>query len=156
VPKTRATWADVLRNAVGWVSVRIGWAGLGRKWDDLRPAGLKLIFLVVSRVMLLLGLSRREAWWKDAEILMLRHQLAVAQRERPWVWGSITRFRFGGLPGGDHRWVIFSVVYLFVCSLLRCLMVRGRPEVSKDAELLVLACRPGSSRTSPVSRPAGR
>ena len=28
-------------------------------------------------------LSRREAWWKDAEILMLRHQLAVALCEQP-------------------------------------------------------------------------
>jgi hypothetical protein len=45
--------------------------------------GLKLVFLVVSRVMSLLRLSRRESWWKDAEILMLRHQLAVAERERP-------------------------------------------------------------------------
>jgi hypothetical protein len=27
--------------------------------------------------------SRREEWWKDAEILVLRHQLAVALRERP-------------------------------------------------------------------------
>jgi len=45
--------------------------------------GLKLIFLVVSRAVSLLSLSRRESWWKDAEILMLRHQLAVAQRERP-------------------------------------------------------------------------
>jgi len=33
--------------------------------------------------MSLLGLSRREAWWKDAEILMLRHQLSVALHERP-------------------------------------------------------------------------
>ena len=32
--------------------------------------------------------------------------------------------------------MIFSVVYLFVRCLLRCLMVRGRREVSKDAELL--------------------
>jgi hypothetical protein len=40
--------------------------------------GLKLIFLVVTRAVSVLGLSRREAWWKDAEILMLRHQLAVA------------------------------------------------------------------------------
>jgi putative transposase len=45
--------------------------------------GLKLIFLVVSRTVSLIRLSRREAWWKDAEILMLRHQLAVARRERP-------------------------------------------------------------------------
>ena len=44
---------------------------------------MKLVFLVVSRVMSLLRLSRREPWWKDAEILMLRHQLAVAERERP-------------------------------------------------------------------------
>ena len=44
---------------------------------------MKLIFLIVSRAVSLLGLSRREAWWKDAEILMLRHPLAVAQRERP-------------------------------------------------------------------------
>jgi putative transposase len=45
--------------------------------------GLKLIFLTVSRAMSLIGLSRREDWWKDAEILMLHHQLAVAQRQRP-------------------------------------------------------------------------
>jgi hypothetical protein len=32
--------------------------------------GLKLIFLVVTRAVSVLGLSRREAWWKDAEILM--------------------------------------------------------------------------------------
>ncbi|MGO9783903.1 MAG: hypothetical protein ACLPKE_25970 [Streptosporangiaceae bacterium] len=38
--------------------------------------GLKLIFLIVTRAVSLLRLSRREAWWKDAEILMLRHQLA--------------------------------------------------------------------------------
>jgi putative transposase len=34
--------------------------------------------------------------------------------------------------------VIFSVVYLLARSLLGCLMVLGRREVSKDAELLVL------------------
>jgi hypothetical protein len=34
--------------------------------------GLKLIFLIVTRAVSLLGLSRREWWWKDAEILMLR------------------------------------------------------------------------------------
>jgi hypothetical protein len=49
--------------------------------DDFRLVGLKLIFLLVTRVASVLGLSRREAWWKDAEILMLRHQLAVALRE---------------------------------------------------------------------------
>jgi len=44
---------------------------------------LRLVFLIVTRALSLPGLSRRESWWKDAEILMLRHQLAVAQREAP-------------------------------------------------------------------------
>ena len=52
--------------------------------------GSKLIFLIVSRAVSLLGLSRREAWWKDAEILMLRHQLAVAGRERPGARARLT------------------------------------------------------------------
>jgi hypothetical protein len=39
--------------------------------------GLKLVFLAISSAVSLLRLSRREDWWKDAEILMLRHQLAV-------------------------------------------------------------------------------
>jgi hypothetical protein len=41
---------------------------------------LKLIFLILARAGSLLALSRREWWWKDAEILMLRHQLSVAER----------------------------------------------------------------------------
>ena len=67
-----------------------GDAGVTRPCDDLRLVGLKLIFLLVSRAVSLLGLSRREAWWKDAEILMLRHQLAVAQRERPQAHVRLT------------------------------------------------------------------
>jgi transposase len=51
---------------------------------------LKLIFLVVTRAVSVLCLSRREAWWKDAEILMLRHQLAVALRERPRAHSRLT------------------------------------------------------------------
>ena len=86
--------------------------------------GLKLVFLVVSRVMSLLRLSRRESWWKDAEILMLRHQLAVAERERPnarvrltWpdrAWlallaGTVPTERLAGMrllvtPGTILRW----------------------------------------------------
>jgi hypothetical protein len=50
--------------------------------------GLKLIFLIASRAVSLLSLSRREAWWKDAEILMLRRQLAVALRERRRAAGA--------------------------------------------------------------------
>ena len=93
MPKTRVTWADALRIAVG-PAPRSG-AGKGsswsfRRWDDLRLVGLKLIFLVVTRAVSVLGLLRREAWWKDAEILMLRHQLAVALRERPRAHSRLT------------------------------------------------------------------
>jgi putative transposase len=52
--------------------------------------GLKLIFLVVTQAMSVLGLSRRETWWKDAEILMLRHQLTVALREQPMAHTRLT------------------------------------------------------------------
>jgi len=40
--------------------------------------GLKLIFLVVTRAVSVLGLSRREAWSKDAEICAPRTQLEGA------------------------------------------------------------------------------
>src|ERR1700760_255974 len=52
--------------------------------------GLRLVFLMATRAVSVLGLSRRESWWKDAEILMLRHQLAVAQRERPRIHPRLT------------------------------------------------------------------
>ena len=65
-------------------------AGTARAWDDLRLVGLKLIFLIVTHAVSPLGLSRREWWWKDAEILMLRHQLAVAERERPHAHSRLT------------------------------------------------------------------
>jgi putative transposase len=59
-------------------------------WNDLRLVGLKLIFLIVSRAVSLLGLSRPEAWWKDAEILILRHRLAIVGRERPRARARLT------------------------------------------------------------------
>jgi len=68
---------------LGPVRCLAGRSWQGRRWDDVRLVGLKVVFLIVSRAVSLFGLSRRESWWKDAEILMLRHQLAVAQRERP-------------------------------------------------------------------------
>src|ERR1700685_2967925 len=92
--------------------------------DDLGLAGLKLIFLIVTRAVSLLSLSRREAWWKDAEILILRHQLVVALRVQPrahtgltWpdrAWlallaGTLPTGRLAGLrlivtPGSILRW----------------------------------------------------
>jgi putative transposase len=44
---------------------------------------LRFVFLLVTRVAAWLRLSRREERWKTAEILILRHQLAVVQRRQP-------------------------------------------------------------------------
>src|ERR1039458_8819578 len=44
---------------------------------------LRFVFLLTTRAASWLRLSRREETWKTAEILILRHQLAVLQRRRP-------------------------------------------------------------------------
>ncbi len=44
---------------------------------------LRFTFLLITRVTAWLRLSRREEAWKTAEILILRHQLAVLQRRQP-------------------------------------------------------------------------
>jgi hypothetical protein len=44
---------------------------------------LRFAFLLITRVAAWLRLSRREERWKTAEILILRHQLAVLQRRQP-------------------------------------------------------------------------
>jgi hypothetical protein len=47
--------------------------------------GVKLIFLIVTRAVSLLGLSRREWWWKDAEILMLRQAPRMNSIMERWI-----------------------------------------------------------------------
>jgi transposase len=44
---------------------------------------LRFVFLLITRVAAWLRLSRREGTWKTAEILILRHQLAILQRRQP-------------------------------------------------------------------------
>ena len=41
---------------------------------------LRFVFLLITRAAAWLRLSRRKEAWKTAEILILRHQLAVLQR----------------------------------------------------------------------------
>lgn len=84
---------------------------------------LRFVFLLVVRVPAWLRLSRRPSAWKDAEILLLRHQVAVLQRQsatRPRLsWADraliaallavIPRRRHGGLrlpvtPATILRW----------------------------------------------------
>ena len=44
---------------------------------------LRFVFLLITRVVAWLRLSRREEAWRITEILILRHQLAVLQRQQP-------------------------------------------------------------------------
>jgi putative transposase len=44
---------------------------------------LRFVFLLITRLAAWLRLSRREEAWQTAEILLLRHQLAVLQRQQP-------------------------------------------------------------------------
>ena len=44
---------------------------------------LRFVFLLIMRLAAWLRLSRRKETWKTAEILILRHQLAVLQRRQP-------------------------------------------------------------------------
>jgi putative transposase len=44
---------------------------------------LRFVFLLITRVASWLRLSRHEEAWQTAEILILRHQLAVLQRRQP-------------------------------------------------------------------------
>ena len=43
---------------------------------------LRFVFLLITRVASWLRLSRREQAWQTAQILILRHQLAVVQRRQ--------------------------------------------------------------------------
>src|SRR5216683_1371652 len=43
---------------------------------------LRFVFLLITRVITWLRLSRREETWKTAEILLLRHQVTVLERHQ--------------------------------------------------------------------------
>jgi hypothetical protein len=151
VPKTYDIWADASRNAVAAVprTVPGGQVWFGLACDDLRLVGLRLIFLVVTRAVSVLGLSRREPWWKDAEILMLRHQLAVALRERPGAHSCLTwpdrawvALLAGALPAGRLAGLRLIVTPATILRWHRDIVRRrgrsGRPPVRRTVRSAVL------------------
>jgi hypothetical protein len=44
---------------------------------------VQFMFLLTTRIAAWLRLARREETWKTVEILILRHKLAVPQRQQP-------------------------------------------------------------------------
>src|ERR1039457_6921223 len=65
---------------------------------------LRFVFLLITRVVAWLRLSRREEAWRITEILILRHQLAVLQRRQPcrpklnWADRALLAILLGVIP----------------------------------------------------------
>src|SRR6478609_7647886 len=65
---------------------------------------LRFVFLLITRTASWLRLSRREETWRIAEILILRHQLAVLQRRQPrrpklnWADRALLAILLGVIP----------------------------------------------------------
>ena len=70
---------------------------------------LRFVFLLITRVAAGLRLSRSEEMWKTAEILILRHQLAVLQRRQPrrpklnWADRALLATLLGVIPKARRR-----------------------------------------------------
>jgi hypothetical protein len=70
---------------------------------------LRFVFFLITRVAAGLRLSRREEMWKTAEILILRHQLAVLQRRQPrrtsveWADRALTATLLGVVPSARRQ-----------------------------------------------------
>jgi hypothetical protein len=65
---------------------------------------LRFVFLLITRVVAWLRLSRREEAWRITEILILRHQLALLQRQQPcrpklnWADRALLAILLGVIP----------------------------------------------------------
>jgi putative transposase len=70
---------------------------------------LRFVFLLITRVAAGLRLSRREEMWNTAEILILRHQLSVLQRQQPrrpkldWADRALLAILLGVIPKARRR-----------------------------------------------------
>jgi|SRR5690242_6423990 putative transposase len=72
---------------------------------------LRFVFLLITQVFRWLRLSRREDAWKTAEILILRHQVAILQRHqarRPkltWADRALVATLLGVMPRARRQWL---------------------------------------------------
>ena len=116
---------------------------------------LRFVFLLSTRLISWLRLSQREETRKTAEILILRHQLAVLQRQRPrrpnldWadrallavILGVIPKARRHGLrllmtPDTILRWHRHLVRHRWAARPMRG--KTGRPAIRRNIRALVL------------------
>jgi hypothetical protein len=116
---------------------------------------LRFVFLLITRVTSWLRLSRREDAWKTAEILILRHQLAVQQRRQPrcpnlhWADRALLATLLGVIPKARRHRLRLLVTPDTILRWHRSIIRRrwaarsmhgktGRPATRRNIRALVL------------------
>ena len=116
---------------------------------------LRFVFLLITRVASWLRLSRREEAWKTAEILILRHQLAVLQRRQPrrpnlnWADRALLATLLGVIPKARRQGLRLLVTPDTILRWHRDIVRRrwaarsmrgrtGRPATRRNIRALVL------------------
>src|SRR6266851_1896068 len=109
---------------------------------------LRFVFLLIRRAVSWLRLSRREEAWKTAEILILRHQLAVLQRRQPrrpklnWADRALLAALLGVIPKARRHGLRLLVT---PDTILRW----HRDIARRDPGLRLLQRRPARQHTGP-------
>ena len=116
---------------------------------------LRFVFLLITRLAAWLRLSRREEAWKIAEILILRHQLLVLQRQstaRPklaWADRALLAALLGVIPKARRHGLRLLVTPETIVRWHRDIIRRrqaarsvcgrtGRPATRRNIRALVL------------------
>ena len=115
---------------------------------------LRLVFLLITRLAAWLRLSRREEAWKAAEILILRHQVAVLRRQprRPelnWADRALLAALLGVIPKARRHGLRLLVTPDTILRWHRDIVRRrwatrsmrgrtGRPAIRRNIKVLVL------------------
>ena len=116
---------------------------------------LRFMFLLTTRLAAWLRLARREETWKTAEILILRHQLAVLQRRQPrrprldWADRALLATLLAVIPKGRRRRLRLLVSPVTILRWHRDIVRRrwaarsmhgktGRPATRRNIRALVL------------------
>jgi transposase len=109
---------------------------------------LRFVFLLITRLAAWLRLSRRDETWKTAEILILRHQLAVLQRRQPcrpnlnWADRALLATLFSLIPKARRRGLRLLVTPDTVLRWHRDIIRRRRAAQSMRAKTGHPATRP--------------
>jgi putative transposase len=116
---------------------------------------LRFVFLLITRVVAWLRLSRREQAWWITEILILRHQIAVLQRRQPcrpkldWADRALLAILLGVIPKARRHGLRLLVAPDTILRWHRDIVGRrwaarsmrgksGRPAIRRNIKSLVL------------------